>query len=604
MSFRSRLTVFFGLIVVLPMAVVAVLVIRVSGELDEGRAAAMLRQAAVTTTSLYEHEQERALKRIERLAQTQAMRRAWREGSRELKRYLQPAVASGELWSVKARSADGRLLFSLGHGAPFGSVEIRLDRSQRARVESLTVSVASLQGFLDEARALHNRDLIASRHGRIVASTLPINRLPQLKRNDELKLGAIDYWTQSFRLERGANPLQITLLIEKTEASPLESRPLLVAALIGLLAVATVFGFALQRDLHRQLSNMLAGARRIGAGDFATELPVDGNDELAELASEFNAMSAKLKEHVERLESQSAQLQAAIRRAGQAFASGLDRDAILDLALKMAAESTAADYAMIVDGNQRLFGGNPPQPARRALERAVAGEPDPEGSDRYGLAADLGSDGTAARLAVTRRLPFSDTDCQVLSYLAAQVAVSLENVALHNTLAHQAVTDDLTGLANARRFRQLLAKEIERAERFGHKLCLLIADLDHFKQINDTYGHLQGDAVLRRTAKVIADNLREVDEAARYGGEEMVVILPETSLDEGREVAERIRAALEAERFQRLEGDGEIALTVSIGIASYPADATDPVALIAAADRALYAAKSAGRNRVCVAELR
>ena len=123
---------------------------------------------------------------------------------------------------------------------------------------------------------------------------------------------------------------------------------------------------------------------------------------------------------------------------------------------------------------------------------------------------------------------------------------SIENIALHELVSEQAVTDELTGLSNNRAFRELIAKEAARAERFGHELSLIMLDIDDFKQVNDTYGHLQGDEVLRMVGRDPRRPSRAaIDEPARYGGEEFVVALPETGLEGALELAERIRARIE-----------------------------------------------------------
>ena len=128
---------------------------------------------------------------------------------------------------------------------------------------------------------------------------------------------------------------------------------------------------------------------------------------------------------------------------------------------------------------------------------------------------------------------------------------SIENIALHELVSEQAVTDELTGLSNNRRFRELIAKEAARAERFGHELSLIMLDIDDFKQINDTYGHLQGDKVLRMVGRVLQLESRGVDEPARYGGEEFAVALPETGLEGALDLAERVRARIESEQVPR-----------------------------------------------------
>jgi diguanylate cyclase (GGDEF)-like protein len=207
--------------------------------------------------------------------------------------------------------------------------------------------------------------------------------------------------------------------------------------------------------------------------------------------------------------------------------------------------------------------------------------------------------GTVGVMTVARRgEQFSHPERDVFLYLVGQVSSSIENIALHELVSEQAVTDELTGLSNNRRFRELISKEAARAQRFGHDLSLILLDLDDFKRVNDTYGHLQGDEVLRTIGEVLASESRGVDEPARYGGEEFAVALPETGLSGAVELAERIRARIETEAIPRVEGSGTIRITASIGAASIPESADSARTLIAAADAALYEAKRAGKNRV------
>jgi len=165
-------------------------------------------------------------------------------------------------------------------------------------------------------------------------------------------------------------------------------------------------------------------------------------------------------------------------------------------------------------------------------------------------------------------------------------------------LERLSITDPLTGLANRRRLEGELEREVLRSDRMGHRFVALMLDVDHFKKFNDTYGHPAGDELLKRLASALQELVREVDLAARYGGEEFVVILAETPAAEGLRVAERIRARLAEEKFAPQSGAASVGVTVSIGLAEFPADGKTPETLIEAADQALYRAKSGGRNRV------
>ncbi len=198
--------------------------------------------------------------------------------------------------------------------------------------------------------------------------------------------------------------------------------------------------------------------------------------------------------------------------------------------------------------------------------------------------------------------PFSSADAEQPEYLTGQAAISLENAALHQTVKEQAVTDELTGLSNVRELQRALDRELERGHRFDTPVSFVILDLDDFKQVNDTYGHQQGDRVLVEVAGVLRRLSRDIDLPARYGGEEFAVVLSQTDLEGARHAAERMRSAIEALRIPRLDGHPDpIRVTASFGVASVMAAGADKRSLIAAADAALYRAKRAGKNRVEVA---
>jgi len=167
-------------------------------------------------------------------------------------------------------------------------------------------------------------------------------------------------------------------------------------------------------------------------------------------------------------------------------------------------------------------------------------------------------------------------------------------------LAQLAVTDGLTGLYNHRHFHERLTLEVERSQRSGLPLSLLMLDVDHFKQFNDTYGHPSGDEVLRQLARVLGDTRRANDVVARYGGEEFAVILVDTPKFTAAKVAERVRERIYDNDFSEAAPRAG-RLSVSIGVATFPDDGGDAEALVRSADTALYAAKRAGRNRVVLA---
>lgn len=159
-------------------------------------------------------------------------------------------------------------------------------------------------------------------------------------------------------------------------------------------------------------------------------------------------------------------------------------------------------------------------------------------------------------------------------------------------LADMAYVDQLTGLRNRRWFDRVLGKECVRAKRYNHSLALIMIDIDHFKHFNDTYGHQKGDEVLAAVGTLLVESARQVDTPARYGGEEMALILPETGLEQAAQAAERIRRKIEADLSRKVG----VEMTASFGVAA--GTEFDAAALIERADRALYKAKEKGRNRV------
>jgi len=189
------------------------------------------------------------------------------------------------------------------------------------------------------------------------------------------------------------------------------------------------------------------------------------------------------------------------------------------------------------------------------------------------------------------------SDVAVLNAMTTFIAAALSNSIRVAEAERLSLTDELTRLHNARYLRQFLVNEIKRARRFKSKIAALFLDLDDFKTVNDLYGHLAGSHTLMEVAGVILPSVRDTDCVVRYGGDEFVVILPETSAPEAVMVADRIRGKIERHRFtggRRLQ----IRLTFSVGVAVFPEDALSPHQLIACADRAMYAAKAASKNCV------
>ncbi len=186
----------------------------------------------------------------------------------------------------------------------------------------------------------------------------------------------------------------------------------------------------------------------------------------------------------------------------------------------------------------------------------------------------------------------------LISAYIGLTAASLENVRLINQAKRLAITDALTGVYNRKFFVESFEKQLSLAKRYKETLAVIMADVDHFKRFNDTYGHTAGDRVLQQVSKMLGAAIRESDILCRYGGEEFVIVMPRTNTAESYEKAEKIRRHIESARFTNIAPGSALGITISMGIASFPEHGVEYNALVDAADSALYKAKKNGRNRV------
>jgi diguanylate cyclase (GGDEF)-like protein len=197
-----------------------------------------------------------------------------------------------------------------------------------------------------------------------------------------------------------------------------------------------------------------------------------------------------------------------------------------------------------------------------------------------------------------RRGAFGDSVRPTLEVLASHVAVSLANARMLTRLEELATLDGLTNLLNKRALTEVAHQKLRSAERFKKPLCMLVCDIDHFKKVNDTYGHDIGDLVIKGFGDALRRIKRDTDAVGRFGGEEFVVVCEETDAQGGAQLGERIRAELEATTFHT--DLGPLHVTCSVGVAPYPAAGRTWEALFKATDEALYASKRGGRNKVTV----
>jgi diguanylate cyclase (GGDEF)-like protein len=399
---------------------------------------------------------------------------------------------------------------------------------------------------------------------------------------------------------------------------------LLFGTVLSGLAAFVTFRAVLQRGVVHHLETLTARAESVATGPTTlAPLAATGTPELDRLVDAINALISRLQTSADSLVANREAFSRAITGVGDVLASTHDRRAILEVVVEMATLTTRARQgALWVARGSGLL-------ARYQFGGEVAGDPLARGSGIAGWVAEHDRPATTADghrpvapeppgpvalavplhsrdrvfgvLAVYGRAddhehPFTGDDLSALRALAGQAEAAVENTFLVEETRRLAITDGLTGVWNRRQFDLRLADEVTRASRFDEPFAMLLIDVDDFKVVNDTMGHLVGDHVLVEITRRLKSATRRVDVVARFGGEEFALLLPRTDLDGAHLLAEKIRAAVAAEPIATEAGPAT--LTVSIGVAGYPVSAGDATALVGAADHAVYGAKAAGKNRV------
>lgn len=618
MSFRGRLTLFFVLIVIVPMASVTIVIFSLIANNEQGKANAAIAARQETALALQRQARGAADRAAQQVGADVALSTALRAGdTAAARRRAARLTARLRLVRLLIYGTDRHAVADVGARDAIFPASRRLLADGR-EVGTLQVSVQSAAQYARLVKDVTSLDVVVRRRGHLLASTLRSVDPATLPGG----LGTVAVGDRRFRAATFPQPdfrsglLQVTLLRDeaRTEGSVARSRLVVAAILLGFFLLAFAFALAVSRSLQAQVSAFLHAARRLGAGEFDTKVPTAGRDEFAALGEEFNTMAAQLQRRLEQLREERTRVERSMRRLGEAVASNLDRDALLGIVVETAVDGVGADGGRASargDGSleERVAAGRieglEQALADAELQAAETGRPaDATAGDAAALAHPLhASDGSGAVLGVVSvgrcGQPFSDPDRELFSYLAAQAAVSLENVDLHETVQRQALSDELTGLFNRRRFEELLAGEVERARRFPEQsLGLVLLDIDDFKVVNDTHGHQTGDLVLREVARVLRESSREIDAPSRYGGEELAVVLPGTDIEGAYDMAERVRLGIERLEVPIIGSDGEsLRVTASFGAASATGSSADAGELVAAADVALYEAKRAGKNR-------
>jgi diguanylate cyclase (GGDEF)-like protein len=615
-SFRARLRLFFVVIVVFPMITIAVVLYQLIVASESSQTDARLAESQTVALGIYEEEQEEAGAVAVRIGKDQQLADALAADDRPAvqKRLDTLTRRGGARHSLLKITGTGQ--FESGSLPALATATRQLLDADQTPTGELTVAMISPEEYARRIGELTGSEVVIEQGNEQLASTQPSNGDTDLPDTGAVEVAGVEYRVRAFEAPVNDGSVTVSLLMPDLDtASPTSEASLAAAAaFVGFLLLAFAFAVAVSRRLQSEIQRLLEAAQRLGSGDFSVEVPAEGNDEFAALGKEFNSMARQLQARLEELQRERERLEDAIRRVGQSVAAGLDRVGVLEIVVQTAVEGVgaAAGRASMRGENNKLIEvarTGEPEAFRRALHAAEAAVIDAgqvaeiQLGGASALAGPLGAneagDQVIGIVSIARGdHAFTPAERELFAYLTNQASVSVENVDLHETVQKQAVTDELTGLFNHRRFQEVISAEVERARRYGQEMGLIMLDIDNFKQVNDTYGHLQGDFVLREVARVLRQSSREIDEPARYGGEEMAVALPQTDLEGAYQFAERVRQAVEALELPLPSGDGMLKVTASFGVASLAtADHADKDALVAAADRALYEAKRTGKNR-------
>ncbi len=376
--------------------------------------------------------------------------------------------------------------------------------------------------------------------------------------------------------------LKLTTSLAQVQRDILRARQdSLVVLAVALMGTMLLTGYMMGRSVVRPIERVTRAMSRASTGDLAHQVPVHSGDELGRMAQSFNVMTSELRNTYDGLRREQDKLTTIIRSAGEGIVltDGAGRVVLVNPAAERLLGKSSARIA--ADGLEQLLD----DPERM---RAWLAEAEPEGPATIGY---------GDRVLQVFASTIHASDGHVVGSAALLRDVTEER-RLEQELLRLSTTDGLTGLYNRRHLDATLEIEWHRARRTHEPLSLLMFDVDHFKNFNDTHGHDQGDRVLQAVACLFQDILRRHDVPCRYGGEEFLGILPGTPASGALAMAERLRAAIEVAVVDGLK------VTVSVGVACAPElPAGSPAELAELADRALYEAKRGGRNRVCRAEV-